>query len=74
MTRKNLIRSLVLGTLAVAVSACVYGPPYGYYGYYAYPPYPEYYGYPGSYYDGYYYPPSVSFGFYGQTWHGRGRH
>ena len=71
MTRKNLIRGLVLGALAVAVSACVYGPPYGYY---AYPPYPEYYGYPGYYYDGYYYLPSVSFGVYGQTWHGRGRH
>jgi len=63
MTKKTLIRGLVLGALALAISGCYYGPPpsYGYYGggYSSYPAYPAY---P---YGGYYYGPSVSFGYYG---------
>jgi len=60
MTRTMLIRGLVLGALAVALSGCYYGPPpaYGYYGY------PAYYG-GGYYYGG----PSVSLGYYGGGWH-----
>lgn len=65
MTKKTLIRGLVLGALALAISGCYYGPPpsYGYYGYgYGYPAYPAY--------GGYYYGPSVSFGYYGGGgWH-----
>jgi len=60
---KTLIRGLVLGALALALSGCYYGPPpapaYGYYGY-GYPAYPSY---------GYYYGPSVSFGYFGGGWH-----
>ncbi len=54
-----LIRGLVLGALALALSACYYGPPP-----------PAYYGYGGypAYYGGYYYGPSVSFGYWG-GWH-----
>lgn len=62
MTKKTLIRGLVLGALALAISGCYYGPPpsYGYYG-------GGYYGGYSSYpaYGGYYYGPSASFGYYG---------
>jgi len=54
---KTLIRGLLLGTLALALSGCYYyGPPpaYGYYGY----GYPAYYG------------PSVSVGYWGGGWGG----
>jgi hypothetical protein len=64
MTKTMLIRGLVLGALAIALSGCYYGPPA-----------PAYYGYDGGYYGygypaygGYYYGPSVSFGYYG-GWH-----
>jgi len=62
MMTKTLIRGLLLGALALAVSGCYYGPPppaYGYYGGYGYPAYPSY-GYYG---------PSVSFGYFGGGWH-----
>ncbi|MGH6973842.1 MAG: hypothetical protein ACRED6_04350 [Stellaceae bacterium] len=70
MMTKTLIRGLVLGALALAVSGCYYGPPpsYGYYGggyYGGYPSYPSY---------GYYGPPSVSFGYYGGGGWGGGWH
>ena len=68
MMTKTLIRGLVLGALALAVSGCYYGPPpsYGYYGGYpAYPAYPSY---------GYYYGPSVSFGYFGGGFHHHGWH
>lgn len=71
MMTKTLIRGLVLGALALAISGCYYGPPpsYGYYGGYpAYPAYPSY---------GYYYGPSASFGYYGGWgggWHHHGWH
>lgn len=70
MARSMLIRGLVLGALAIALSGCYYGPPppaysYGGYGYPAYYPYPAYYG---GY--GYYYGPSVSFGYFGGWHHG----
>lgn len=69
MMTKTLIRGLVLGALALAISGCYYGPPpapaYGYYGGYpAYPSYPSY-GYYG---------PSVSFGYYGGGWGGGWHH
>lgn len=55
MTRTMLIRGLVLGALAVALSGCYYGPPPPAYGYYGYP---AYYG------------PSVSFSYGGGGgWH-----
>ncbi|MDE1904484.1 MAG: hypothetical protein KGI46_11550 [Alphaproteobacteria bacterium] len=63
MMTKTLIRGLILGALALAVSGCYYGPPpsYGYYGGYPAYSYPSY---------GYYYGPSVSFGYYGGGgWH-----
>ncbi|MGH6977045.1 MAG: hypothetical protein ACREED_08470 [Stellaceae bacterium] len=62
MMTKTLIRGLLLGALALAVSGCYYGPPpaYGYYSY-GYPAYPAY---------GYYYRPSVSFGYWGGGWGG----
>jgi len=68
MMTKTLIRGLVLGALALAVSGCYYGPPpsYGYYGGYpAYPAYPSY---------GYYYGPSVSFDYFGGGFHHHGWH
>lgn len=66
MMTKTLIRGLILGALALAVSGCYYGPPpsYGYYG--GYPSYPAY--------GGYYGPPSVSFGYYGGGWGGGWHH
>ena len=68
MMTKTLIRGLILGALALAVSGCYYGPPpsYGYYGggYYG--------GYPA--YGGYYYGPSASFGYYGGGWGGGWHH
>lgn len=59
MNKKTmLIRGLILGALALALSGCYYGPPPpAYYGY----------GYP-AYSGGYYYGPSVSFGYFG-GWH-----
>ena len=60
MMTKTLIRGLLLGTLALALSGCYYyGPPpaYGYYGY----GYPAYYG------------PSVSVGYWG-GWGGGWHH
>ncbi|MGH6985056.1 MAG: hypothetical protein ACREEI_12595 [Stellaceae bacterium] len=73
MMTKTLIRGLVLGALALAVSGCYYGPPpsYGYYGSGYYGGYPSYPAYP-SY--GYYGPPSVSFGYYGGGGWGGGWH
>lgn len=71
MTTKTLIRGLVLGALALAISGCYYGPPpsYGYYGGYGgYPAYPSY-GYYGPSYG-----PSVSFGYYGGGWGGGWHH
>ena len=68
MMTKTLIRGLVLGALALAVSGCYYGPPpsYGYYGGYpAYPAYPSY---------GYYYGPSVSFDYFGGGFRHHGWH
>ena len=61
MTKTMLVRGLILGALAIALSGCYYGPPAApaYYGYDG-----GYYGYP-SYYGGYYYGPSASFGFGG---------
>lgn len=61
MTRTMIIRGLMLGALAFALSGCYYGPPPAYYSY------GGYYGYP-AYYGGPYYGPSVSFGYYG-GWH-----
>jgi len=58
MMTKPLIRGMLLGALALALSGCYYGPP---------PP-PAYgygYGYPAY---GYYYGPSVSLGYWG-GWH-----
>ena len=66
MMTKTLIRGLVLGALALAVSGCYYGPPpsYGYYG--GYPAYPAYPSYPAY---GYYYGPSVSFDYFSGGFH-----
>ncbi|HYL32234.1 MAG TPA: hypothetical protein VEU53_03680 [Stellaceae bacterium] len=60
MMTKTLIRGLLLGALALALSGCYYGAPPPAYGYYGY-------GYPAY---GYSYGPSVSFGYWGGGgWH-----